>query len=92
MEIAWNFHLVRPIFEARFQRYVGLWLLAFWDRVWCAIFWRTPRLRFFHFDSIFDFAHQRYYSTGNQFERFRGFLELISRFEFEFRRREIFFF
>ena len=25
-----------------------------------------------------------YHSTGNQFERFRGFLELISRFEFEF--------
>ena len=28
-----------------------------------------------------------YYSARNQFERFRGFLELISRFEFEFRRR-----
>ena len=27
----------------------------------------------------------------NQFERFRGFLELISRFEFEFCRRENFF-
>ena len=27
----------------------------------------------------------------NKFERFRGFLELISRFEFEFCRREIFF-
>ena len=33
-----------------------------------------------------------YYSTGNQFERFRGFLELISRFEFEFCRRENYFF
>ena len=32
-----------------------------------------------------------YYSTRNKFERFRGFLELISRFEFEFCRREIFF-
>ena len=32
-----------------------------------------------------------YHSTGNQFERFRGFLELISRFEFEFCRRENFF-
>ena len=33
-----------------------------------------------------DMVH-KYHSTGNQFERFRGFLELISRFEFEFRRR-----
>ena len=33
-----------------------------------------------------------YYSARNQFERFRGFLELISRFEFEFRRRENYFF
>ena len=29
-----------------------------------------------------------YYSVQNQFERFRGFLELIGRFEFELRRRE----
>ena len=29
-----------------------------------------------------------YYSVENQFERFRGVLELISRFEFEFRHRE----
>ena len=29
----------------------------------------------------------QYYSARNQFERFRGFLELIRRFEFEFRRR-----
>ena len=27
-----------------------------------------------------------YHATGNKFERFRGFLELIGRFEFEFRR------
>ena len=33
-----------------------------------------------------------YHSTGNKFERFRVFLELISRFEFEFRRRENYFF
>ena len=33
-----------------------------------------------------------YYSPGNKFERFRGFLELISRFEFEFRRRGNYFF
>ena len=33
-----------------------------------------------------------YYSPGNQFERFRGFLELIRRFEFDFRRRENYFF
>ena len=32
-----------------------------------------------------------YHSTGNQFERFRGFLELISRFEFDVLRRENFF-
>ena len=33
-------------------------------------------------------CHVRYYSAKNQFERFRCFLELISRFEFEFRRCE----
>ena len=33
-----------------------------------------------------------YHSPGNQFERFRGFLELVRRFEFEFCRRENFFF
>ena len=33
----------------------------------------------------------RYYSRQKKFERFRGFLELISRFEFEFRRCELFF-
>ena len=33
----------------------------------------------------------RYYSDRNQFERFPGFLELISRFEFEFGRCEFFF-
>ena len=32
-----------------------------------------------------------YHSTGNKFERFRGFLELIRRFEFEFCRRENYF-
>ena len=48
-----------------------------------------------HFDK---FPHQqlslagRYYSRRNKFERFRGFLELISRFEFEFCRRENYFF
>ena len=35
---------------------------------------------------------ERYYSARNQFERFRGFLELIRRFEFELRRRENYFF
>ena len=40
----------------------------------------------------FLFEHPAYYSTGNKFERFRGFLELISRFEFEFRRRGNYFF
>ena len=33
-----------------------------------------------------------YYAVQNQFERFRGFLELISRFEFDFLRRENYFF
>ena len=33
-----------------------------------------------------------YYSRRNKFELFRGFLELISRFEFEFCRRENYFF
>ena len=33
----------------------------------------------------------KYHAPGNKFERFRGFLELISRFEFEFRRRENYF-
>ena len=36
-------------------------------------------------------SHRRYYSHRNQFERFRGVLELISRFEFDFRRRGKFF-
>ena len=33
-----------------------------------------------------------YNAPGNQFERFRVFLDLISRFEFDFRRCEIFLF
>ena len=33
-----------------------------------------------------------YHSPGNKFERFRGFLELIGRFEFELCRRENYFF
>ena len=33
-----------------------------------------------------------YHSTGNQFDRFRGFLELISRFEFEFCHQKNYFF
>ena len=41
--------------------------------------WRRRRVR-------------RYHAARNKFERFRGFLELISRFEFEFRRRENYFF
>ena len=32
-----------------------------------------------------------YHARRNQFERFRGFLELISRFEFDFLRRENYF-
>ena len=34
---------------------------------------------------------RKYYSRPNQFERFRGLLGLISRFEFDFLRREFFF-
>ena len=37
-------------------------------------------------------ACREYHSRRNKFERFRGFLELISRFEFEFCRRENYFF
>ena len=33
-----------------------------------------------------------YYAARNQFERFREFLELIGRFELDFRRRGFFFF
>ena len=36
--------------------------------------------------------NSEYHSTGNKFERFRGFLELIRRFEFEFCRLENYFF
>ena len=36
-------------------------------------------------------AAETYHAPGNQFARFREFLELIRRFEFEFCRREIFF-
>ena len=36
-------------------------------------------------------SFSKYYSRPNQFERFRVFLELISRFEFDFLRREFFF-
>ena len=39
-----------------------------------------------------DMLEDNYHSTGNKFERFRGFLELISRFEFEFCRRGNYFF
>ena len=38
-----------------------------------------------------SFSHGIHSSAENQFERFRGFLELISRFEFEFCRRGFFF-
>ena len=37
-------------------------------------------------------CQDEYYAPGNQFERFGGFLELISRFEFEFCRRENYYF
>ena len=42
----------------------------------------------FHFSVL---EQSTYYSTGIKFERFRGFLELIRRFEFEFCRRENYF-
>ena len=47
------------IFEPSFPKICGVVIAGFLDRVWCAIFSRTSRLRFFHFYSIFDFAHQR---------------------------------
>ena len=34
--------------------------------------------------------HMEHHAVPNKFERFRGFLELISRFEFDFRRCGIF--
>ena len=39
---------------------------------------------------LFRAITQQYYSVENQFERFRVVLELISRFEFEFRRLDFF--
>ena len=44
-------------------------------------------------DEAADFGRRRvdYHSRPNQFERFRGVLELICRFEFDFLRRENFF-
>ena len=39
------------------------------------------------FPHVLEVAQPDYYSHRNQFERFRWFLELISRFEFDFRRR-----
>ena len=44
-----------------------------------------------HFATLGDHEASRYHSTANKFERFRDFLELISRFEFDSRRRENYF-
>ena len=38
----------------------------------------------------FLFGFRQYHAPGNKFERFRGVLELIGRFEFEFCRHEFF--
>ena len=51
----------------------------------------TPAVSFAHFGARLN-RSVTYHAPGNQFERFREFLELISRFEFEFCRRENFFF
>ena len=56
------------------------------ERTWKTV--DTLRCRCGH--SWYNLSH--YYSPGNQFERFRGFLELIRRFEFDFRRRRKLFF
>ena len=40
---------------------------------------------------LFGKLDAQYHAARNQFERFRGFLELINRFEFEYCRRENFF-
>ena len=48
-----------------------------------------------HVRSVLQVIEQRwtqYHAGPNLFERFRGVLELISRFEFEFRRCENYFF
>ena len=39
---------------------------------------------------LFGKLDAQYHAARNQFERFRGFLELINRFEFEYCRREFF--
>ena len=43
------------------------------------------------FDELRTRKKDVYHAARNKFERFRGFLELISRFEFEFCRRENYF-
>ena len=50
---------------------------------------RSPLARCRHQSGVVFTA---YHAPGNKFERFRGFLELISRFEFEFCRRQNYFF
>ena len=52
--------------------------------------WRSlgvPRTSLFILPSFVRFGGSSYHSTENKFERFRGFFEFISRFEFEFCRR-----
>ena len=46
---------------------------------------------FFFFERRLFTAKHSYHAHRNKFERFRGFLKLISRFKFDFRRRENFF-
>ena len=43
-------------------------------------------------ENVYKLKKYGCHAPGNKFERFRGFLELISRFEFEFCRRENYFF
>ena len=52
----------------------------------------TPSWILFKICESCAFSAALYHSPGNQFERFREVLELIRRFEFEFCRRENYFF
>ena len=50
---------VGAFFEARFQRYVELWLLAFWTEFGVPLSRELHACVFFHFDCILDFPQQR---------------------------------
>ena len=61
-------------------------LASFWHRVSAGMSYKTRPDEDDGFWQIIPLCRE-YYSAENKIERFRGFLELISRFEFKFRRR-----